>query len=141
MRLRIADAALVEVARREDRVVLTADRRMRPLLESSGLAWLIFPTSKASECIKIMHEGSFPVQFSPWSRCMKCNIPLADLARADLPNEWIGRVPATADLYTCAGCGGVFWEGSHVRRLDSRLRSIAGGSTLVAPKPSSDVNG
>ncbi|HXH73192.1 MAG TPA: Mut7-C RNAse domain-containing protein, partial [Mariprofundaceae bacterium] len=58
---------------------------------------------------------------APFSRCLVCNRPLvpADPARlAEVPP--FSREQATV-LLSCSGCGRLFWDGSHVRRMRARL--------------------
>ena len=121
------DERVVDIAVREDRLLLTCDKRMLPLLEAAPLAWLMLESSKAADAVPVV-ERVLGIDMRPphrWSRCLKCNVKLEDLARADLPAAWEGRVPAGKDLYCCPSCDQVFWEGSHVRRLDERLRVIS----------------
>ncbi|MCX5899318.1 MAG: Mut7-C RNAse domain-containing protein [Proteobacteria bacterium] len=63
----------------------------------------------------------------PFTICLRCNAPLADLAR----EAAAGRVPeyvlATVDHFaTCPSCCRVYWKGSHYRNMaEGILKSIA----------------
>lgn len=119
------DQDVVRMAVDEERVLLTCDKRMLPLLERSDVAWLMLETSRARDAVPILVETlGIDMRFSPWSRCLKCNVPLEDVARADVGDEWLARAPAAKELYRCPSCMHVFWEGSHVRRLAERLASL-----------------
>lgn len=119
------DEDVVRLAADEERVLLTCDKRMLPLLERSPVAWLMLETSRARDAVPILVETlGIDMRFSPWSRCLKCNVPLEDVARSDVGDDWLARAPASKDLYRCPSCKHVFWEGSHVRRLDERLASL-----------------
>ena len=63
----------------------------------------------------------------PFTICLRCNAPLADLAR----EAAAGRVPdyvlATVDHFAaCPCCGRVYWKGTHYRNMaDGILKNIA----------------
>lgn len=119
------DEDVVKLAVVEERLLLTCDKRMMPLLERAPVAWLMLPTSRARDAVPILIETlGIDMRFSPWSRCLKCNVPLEDVARADVDAEWLTKAPPERELYRCPSCGQVFWEGSHVRRLDERLSQL-----------------
>jgi uncharacterized protein len=119
------DELVVSLARAEDRLLLTCDRRMLPLLESAPIAYLLLPTSRARDAVPILRDVlGVDMRFAPWSRCLKCNVPLEDVARDQIAPEWLTKAPPCKDLYRCPACNHVFWEGSHVRRLDERLSSL-----------------
>src|SRR5688500_9103865 len=119
------DEEVVRAAERAERVLLTCDKRMLPLLERAAVAWLILPTSKAKDAVPILVDVlGLDVRFSPWRRCLKCNVLLEDVARTDVDASWLARAPVDRQLYRCPSCGQVFWEGSHVRRLDERLARL-----------------
>lgn len=126
------DEDVVAMAASEARVLLTCDKRMLPLLERTQVAYLMLPTSRARDAVSIVTEvlgvdfGFARSEVTPerWSRCLKCNVLLEDLPRDRLPSTWIGRVPPCKDLYCCPACRHVYWEGSHVRRLDARMAEL-----------------
>jgi uncharacterized protein with PIN domain len=126
------DEHVVAMAVREQRVLLTCDKRMVPLLERVDVAYLMLPTSRARDAVSIVTEvlgvdfGFAKSEVTPerWSRCLKCNVLLEDLPREELPPLWLGRVPPCKDLYRCPACRHVYWEGSHVRRLDARMAEL-----------------
>lgn len=59
---------------------------------------------------------------APFSRCLRCNAPLAPLPR----REAVGRVPdyvlSTALRFSaCPRCGRVYWRGTHYQAMRRRL--------------------
>ena len=119
------DEDVVQLAVAEERVLLTCDKRMLPLLDKAPVAWLMLETSRARDAVPVLVETlGVDMRFAPWSRCLKCNVPLEDVAREDVGAAWLAKAPPCKDLYRCPSCLHVFWEGSHVRRLDERLASL-----------------
>ena len=124
-----SDEDVVTLAVREERVLLTCDKRMLPLLQRANVAYLMLPTSRARDLVVVVEDvlgvdlGFARSDVTPdrWSRCLQCNVLLEDMPREQLPWSWVGRVPPCKDLYRCPACRHVFWEGSHVKRLDARM--------------------
>jgi uncharacterized protein len=116
-----ADRQLVEQACREQRWLLTRDRKMAEF-------------KQARDCVILMTGNDVPAQVeelgqrlpvdwlhAPFSRCLVCNAPLrtADPSR-------LGEVPEFSrdsldELYECSGCHRLYWHGSHVRRMRAKL--------------------
>lgn len=61
----------------------------------------------------------------PFTICLRCNVPLADLAK----EAAAGRVPdyvfATVDHFAaCASCGRVYWKGTHYQNMAHRMVGV-----------------
>ncbi|QCQ20876.1 Mut7-C RNAse domain-containing protein [Desulfoglaeba alkanexedens] len=63
------------------------------------------------------------------SRCLECNEPLEPVEQAEV----LGRVPefvarTETSFSRCPKCGRILWPGSHVVRMQARLRDMLGWS-------------
>ena len=70
----------------------------------------------------------------PFTRCLRCNGTLARIDKAEALPHLPPRVVATFERFSaCEGCGQVYWEGSHWRRMqglvDEVLAGVAPGAT------------
>jgi uncharacterized protein with PIN domain len=55
-------------------------------------------------------------------RCMTCGGRLVPTAKAEILDRIPPRTALWLDAYAvCAGCGGLFWEGTHWQRIRERL--------------------
>jgi uncharacterized protein with PIN domain len=55
---------------------------------------------------------------APFTRCLRCNAPLAPVAKADVADRLPPRIAGSAEeFWTCTGCHQVYWRGSHYARL------------------------
>ena len=127
------DAALVRLARDEQRRLLTRDRRL--CRDRGGPDWCLLVESQrpAGQLLELQDRLEL---FTPgwrdrlFSRCMVCNAGLRRVphaaAAASLPPEVRGdpRVRSSG-FRRCTGCGRVYWEGSHTRRMRRWLDRIA----------------
>jgi len=129
----IDDGALVELAKREGRILISSDSRLfeRRLLRDGTIRGLFLPRGlRLVEQIRfVVRELALPV-LDP--RCMACGGNLV-VVRAEEVGD---RVPARSlvwatRFFECAICGRVFWNGSHWRRI-SHLREQAAEWTVAA---------
>ncbi len=128
----VRDGELVRRALQEGAVLLTSDSGiMERYAVSEGLVRALFVAlglSPLEQLARVMGRLELPLRPS---RCMSCGgrlrpTPLAEVA---------GEVPAGAreayeEFFRCAGCGKVFWRGTHWQSISRKLRQAveaAGG--------------
>ncbi|MEA2691080.1 MAG: uncharacterized protein QOJ16_467 [Acidobacteriota bacterium] len=119
------DPALVALAVAEGRTILTRDRRL--VLRRLARNHLLIRSDDVDEQVRQV-LGELRVPLDParfFSRCLRCNRPLAPLAaeaaRAHVP-PYVAR---TEDKFRhCLGCGRIYWPSTHVRRMRERLRRM-----------------
>ena len=67
--------------------------------------------------------GRFSPRLTPWTRCLRCGAPLAEVPAEDIANQ---LDPGTRRTYSsfsrCTGCGHLYWRGAHGQRLESLVR-------------------
>lgn len=117
-----ADRELVIQACHEDRWLLTRDRKMAEFKRAKDCLILLTKNDVAAQVEEL--GSRLPVNWlhAPFSRCLVCNAPLqtADPARlAEVPPYSREALDA---LYECSDCHRLYWHGSHVRRMRTRLQ-------------------
>lgn len=121
------DAELARIARETGRVLVTADRSMA---RRKGLnVVLVQPTDLAAQ-LKAVLRAFPPAAGQTHARCSVCNgvlVPLdRDRAAAFVP---VHVLRVYRNLLRCAGCGRVYWQGSHWRRMVDAGIVAAGGNS------------
>ncbi len=123
----LAGPALAGRAREEGRWLLTCDRRLASLagprvvlLHGAGVE------TQIRELRRRLSLTAAPERFL--ARCSVCNGDLAPAAREAVA----GLVPPyvavhAARFLRCAGCGRVYWPGSHAAAINRRLQALFGG--------------
>jgi uncharacterized protein len=118
-----SDEEIRRLAETEGRIVLTRDRELLKCREIARGAYVraLKPEAQLREV-----AGRYGLEGNarPFSLCLGCNVPLQPVERSAVA----GRVPpAVLELHEhfvrCPGCNGVYWPGSHYRRMLSALRS------------------
>jgi uncharacterized protein with PIN domain len=120
------DDALVAAAVAEDRVVLTRDKGiLRRRAVTRGR--FVRAVESEAQLAEVVRAFGLRAQLQPFSRCRECNVPLEDVAKSAVEASLPEKVRA---LYTrfkrCAGCGRVYWEGTHFERLRGVLERASG---------------
>ncbi|MEJ2174261.1 MAG: Mut7-C RNAse domain-containing protein [bacterium] len=120
------DDALVSVAVADDRIVLTRDKGiLRRRAVTRGR--FVRAVESEAQLAEVVRAFGLRAQLQPFSRCRECNVPLEDVAKSAVEESLPEKVRA---LYTrfkrCAGCGRVYWEGTHFERLRGVLERASG---------------
>jgi len=122
----LADAQVESRACEEGRIVLTRDRE---LLKRRGITHGCFvralrPREQLREVIARLDLAR---SLRPFSRCLACNAPLAAVDKAAVLDRLPPSVRQDHDCFTaCTGCGRVYWEGSHWRRMRAIVDGLGG---------------
>lgn len=122
----IQDSALLQIAREEDRILLTRDRG---LFQRTGRQQSLFISSEKwrSQLEQVLKSFDLKKEISVFSRCPECNQTLKFLSRSEARNLAPLHVLETASRFSlCPGCSRVFWKGSHQKRMQSMIEQILG---------------
>ena len=123
----IADRELVRRARREERIILTADRRLAEwnVIRSGEARAVFLPHGMRNEEVLARTLAELHLPLRP-ARCMACGGALTEIPKESIRD----RVPtrsyaAFRRFFRCGGCGRLFWHGSHWQRILEVLRRVA----------------
>lgn len=117
------DPELADMAAREDRTLLTRDRRLveRRLVRDRHL--LVASEVVDRQVRQVLEEFALePTTEDLFSRCLRCNAPLAPADPEEARRHVPPFVARTHDsFHRCPGCRRIYWRASHVRRMRKRL--------------------
>lgn len=124
----MADPMLAATARAEGRWLLTRDRR---LAASAGpRVVLLREAILAAQVCEVRMRVAFDVDPGRFlTRCPHCNRrlePVAVEAVRDVVPPYVAT-HATA-FKRCLGCGTCYWRGTHVGRIERRLKELFAGA-------------
>lgn len=118
------DAAMVVLANRDARVLLTRDRPllMHRAVHHGCYVQAIKPQAQLRELYQRLDLAG---QARPFSLCMTCNAPLREVDKAAVIDRLPPRVQARHQRFLgCDRCGRIFWEGSHWQDMRALLESM-----------------
>jgi len=111
------DNEIIRVSLEQNRVILTRDTELagRPL--AAGCVFIKHDTveDQLNQVLDAFMIGSIPGRLT---RCSVCNDPLLPVTKQDVkdivPEYVYGNY---SGFLRCAGCGRVYWEGTHVSKM------------------------
>jgi len=125
------DDELVRVAVREDRVLLTRDRRLCDRRMVRKRCVFVDWGSTRAQLRQVVREEGLRIDTKTlFTRCAVCNGEITPLSKADVE----GRVPpyvfaTQPEFGYCAGCDRIYWRGTHVAHVLEALSSDAGSDS------------
>ncbi len=117
------DPTLARISREEHRILLTRDRG---LLKRGAVThgYYVRETGAQRQMEEVVRRFDLARAIAPFTRCLRCNGTLVPVAKAAVVDRLPERVRATQEeLWRCASCGQVYWQGTHHARM---RRLIAG---------------
>lgn len=109
---------------REDRIILSRDRRMSQL---SGVRFLRIKYDKVREQLKqTLEELDIKLENCPlFTRCVICNRQLEDIEKKKIKDKVPEYVYNTqGDFVICPECGRIYWQGTHWGNVRQLLDSV-----------------
>lgn len=114
-----ADEAVLEIARGEDRVLITRDTDLASRCERS----VLLSAKEADVQLAELVRAGFVLELEEPTRCSRCNGELAQVDGGEIPDD--GPDPAEEPVWRCLDCGQPYWRGSHWADVETRLDKIA----------------
>ena len=118
------DRQLLEVMKRENRALLTRDRR---LLMHQIVRDGFYPRSQDpdQQTAEVLHRFELFSVVAPFTRCLCCNGLLEEAAKEEIIEQ---LEPLTRTYYQhfrrCTDCGKIYWRGSHFDKLHARIEKL-----------------
>jgi uncharacterized protein with PIN domain len=120
---RIEDQALAEIARREERVLLTRDRKLFESSSRSPAPSFLKATSTREQMVHLTR--SLPLEITEgqlFSRCVNCNRELRTVALEEVRTEVPEETRDWVDEYSqCPKCGKIYWRGTHTQAIRDKF--------------------
>ena len=118
------DRQLLEVMVRENRALLTRDRR---LLMHGIVQHGYCPRSQNAkeQTIEVVRRFDLSGLIAPFTRCLRCNALLEEAAKADVIDKLEPLTKIYYDQFRrCPDCKQIYWPGSHFPKLQKRIEEI-----------------
>jgi hypothetical protein len=120
----ISDSRLIKIAREQDRFILTRDTR---LIKIKGVKdYLLIKANDPFEQLLEVIEALKLKQFSPLSRCVKCNGLLKKISDKIEIQDFVPEfVSLNFNVFLkCSSCGKIYWEGTHPKKFREKLGEV-----------------
>lgn len=109
------DEELIEIAHREQRLILTRDRGLL-LRRAARDGAYVRGNDPDDQLADVLDRFEPPLM--PWTRCPACNGLLEPVAKADVIDKLQPGTRRNYDTFArCDSCGRIYWDGAHHARL------------------------
>jgi hypothetical protein len=118
------DAALLEAAKKESRVLLTRDAELYKRAVARGLdAFYVEGTSESSRLAEVAKRYGITLEIDmDKSHCPVCNTPLKATPKEQLAGEVEKNTYTYYDkFWKCPNCGQIYWQGAHWKQITKTL--------------------
>lgn len=119
------DALMADIVQREERILLTRDRRllMRKIILHGCCLRSLEPLEQVREVVKRFELAN---KIQPFHRCLRCNHPLQAVDKEAILERLQPLTKQYFDVFhICPVCGQIYWKGSHYERMRELITRIA----------------
>ena len=124
----IEDDRLLEIALKEERVVLTRDTQImnRRIVSNGQLRTILLqsddPEEQLLQVVKELNLKEPPGQFT---RCLECNQSLIPRTKDEVKDQVPPYVFSTQSQYMqCPTCHRIYWRGTHWQKMNKKLEKL-----------------
>ncbi len=113
------DKKLLEIAEKEDRVIITRDRD----LEGEERTFLV--KKEPAEVIVKKVIKNYDVEIDPLSRCSRCNTSVKSVGEKRVEGNVPERILDEKETFWhCPSCDRYYWKGSHWDKIMDKIERI-----------------
>ena len=118
------DPELIEQMHREDRALLTRDRRLL-MRRAVQKGYLVRSDWAADQLSEVLRRFDLQGAVRPFTRCLHCNGGLERVNKREILERLKPLTKRYYDTFSrCTGCGRIYWKGSHMEQLDPKVSEI-----------------
>jgi hypothetical protein len=119
------DRDLVDIARREGRVLLTRDTGLIERTAKRPNRLFVRSDDWEDQVVQVLDDLGLWGDVRPNTRCIECNLPLKTLTGERARNLVTPYVSEHASSFAiCPGCNRVFWQGTHYGDMERKIERL-----------------
>ena len=123
----IDDARLVELARQQQRWLLTRDTRLVQRRWVRDHHLLLLDNEWRLQLSQFVETFGVPERKVWLTRCVRCNVCLDEWSRDQASGQVPAYVAGTQEYFkSCPECGRIYWQGTHKDRMLAELSALIG---------------
>ena len=123
-----SDSSILETALHENRIILTRDKEFFRRVVKAGAEGVLMERYDQIDNIAntLLKYGVRSLSFNPrTARCSRCNGILALIKASNLEGAIPNKIlKIHHNFFQCSNCNNIYWEGSHVKRLNLLAQKI-----------------
>lgn len=120
------DEELAETAQREERILLSRDRRLL-MRKTVTNGYCLRSLNSLEQLTEVIWRFDLTSRIVPFHRCLRCNHPLEPVAKEAV----LDRLEPLTKLYfdefqVCPACKQIYWKGSHYEKMQKLVEEMTG---------------
>mgnify|MGYP001820042941 CR=1 FL=1 len=121
---RLSPREIVEISKREKRIILTGNRKLLKFKDvSHGI--FIRPGTTVQQIKRLIDYLDIKDRVDPFTRCLQCNSLLQKVPKEKILDRIPQKTRAYCDAYArCLSCDKIYWKGTHFIHMDKVVRQI-----------------
>jgi hypothetical protein len=136
------DPELVEIACRDQRVLLSRDRQ---LIDKAQLdrAFRVRAENPEDQLAEVLERFQLQRRLRPFTRCLRCNELLITISINEIRDKIPERVRESQTIFRrCPVCQRIYWPGTHVERMSALMERVLGreAASLGGSAPNVDFD-
>jgi uncharacterized protein with PIN domain len=121
-----ADEGLAAIVEREERILLSRDRRL--LMRKAVIhGYCLRSLDSREQLVEVLKRFDLRDAIIPFHRCVRCNHPLESVSKEAVLDR---LEPLTRqyfdELQICPACQQIYWKGSHYDKMQSFIGQVTG---------------
>jgi uncharacterized protein with PIN domain len=118
------DSIMADIVQREERILLTRDRRL--LMRKVILhGYCLRSLNSLEQLTEVIQRFDLVSKIRPFHRCLRCNHPLEAVEKDAILDRLEPLTKQYFDTFhVCPACGQIYWKGSHYERMQNLIEQI-----------------
>jgi uncharacterized protein with PIN domain len=118
------DKEMAEIVQKEERILLTRDRRLL-MRKAVTHGYCLRSLDSLEQLSEVIRRFELKERIRPFHRCLRCNHPLEPVAKEAV----LDRLEPLTRLYfdefqICPACQQIYWKGSHYERMQGLIEQM-----------------
>ncbi len=122
--VKFSDAELLELSKKEERILLTRDLELYKRAINRGLeAFYVEERTESGLLAQVSQRYGIPLEIDmDRSHCPICNAPIQTTKKEDLQDKLEKNTYKHYDkFWQCPNCGQIYWQGAHWKQIQKTL--------------------
>jgi uncharacterized protein with PIN domain len=118
------DNQIIKIAKNEHRIILTRDLG---ILKNGNVThgYFIRSQNPKAQLREVIARFDLKDQIQPFNRCMSCNGKIVHVDKKEIEDQLLPKTLKYFDeFFRCIGCGKIYWEGSHYKKMLNRIETL-----------------
>lgn len=119
------DAELAGILQRDERILLSRDRRL--LMRKVVIyGYCLRSLNSLEQLTEVVQRFDLAKSIAPFHRCVRCNYPLEPVSKEAILNRLEPLTKQYFDeFHICPACKQIYWKGSHYERMLKLIEQVA----------------